>query len=106
MMGIMSAISFGQSGFEAVLEERKNQGDDPIKGRGDNQRFQIVELSASNPSCAPHNFVYESCCGYQCRIFCHRDEVVAHWGNGKAQRLWKNDTLHCLLWSHTESHGG
>src|SRR5688572_22117634 len=63
--GIHLAISSRQASFNAALDEGEHECHHPIESRSNDQSFQVIEFSASNPCCAPHYFVDKSRGRYQ-----------------------------------------
>ena len=102
----MLAISFGETGFDDALNIGQDQGHHPIKDRGHDQRFQVVELCASHFGGAPHQFMHKACCGDQRRVFCHGDKIIADGWDGEAKCLRQNDPPHGLSRGHAKCDGG
>jgi hypothetical protein len=52
-MGAISAVSFGEAGFKPALEEGQDEGHNPIKDCGGDERFKILEFRAPDFLRAP-----------------------------------------------------
>src|SRR6185295_14488003 len=83
MMGVISTISSCEASLNNALNISQNDRHDPIKNSRHDERFQIVELSASHSCSAPHHFMNKTSRRNERRVFGHRDEIIANRRDGK-----------------------
>src|SRR5512134_1896227 len=55
-IGIILTIPPGKARLDDALNIGQDDGHDPVEDRRDDQRFQVVELSAAHAGRAPHHF--------------------------------------------------
>src|SRR4030095_5924138 len=83
-MGTILSVSFSETAFDDPLNVGQDDRHHPVKDGSNDQGFQVVKLSSSNPCGAPHHFVNKTSCRNKSGVLGNRDKIIADRRNSKS----------------------